>query len=99
MARLQVAPFPRARVQPDRGNPASQQLKRYYELMVVAQFEILTNISIAFGGVIPSRAVFQAERGISRGATHDAREIPPPAGENAGVRDDASRKKFKLSHY
>ena len=29
------------------------------------------------------------------------REIPPPAGENAGVRDDAvcERRKFNLSHY
>ena len=28
-------------------------------------------------------------------------EIPPPAGENAGVRDDAvyERIKFKLNHY
>jgi hypothetical protein len=52
-------------------------------------------------GIILSAAVFQAERracpepngeGISRGLAGVAREIPRPAGENAGPRNDASVK-------
>lgn len=41
-------------------------------------------------GVIPTAAVFQAEGGISRipRRTHPS-EIPRPAGEGAGLRDDA----------
>ena len=39
--------------------------------------------------VIPGEAAFQAETGISRCA--ELREIPQPAGESAGFRDDAAR--------
>jgi hypothetical protein len=42
-----------------------------------------------FDGVILSGAVLQAERRISRGPAENSREIPPPAGKSAGVRDDA----------
>jgi len=44
-------------------------------------------------GVIPNEAAFQAERGISRGVPGCGgapREISRPAGENAGLRDDAA---------
>jgi len=40
-------------------------------------------------GVIRSGAVFQAERRISRTQDSLAWEIPRPAGESAGLRDDA----------
>jgi hypothetical protein len=40
--------------------------------------------------VILSEAVFQAERRILRGVIGDARKIPRPAGESAGLRDDAA---------
>ena len=46
-------------------------------------------IVFGFEGVIPNGAVFQAEGGISREAHDAACVIPPPAGENAGVLDDA----------
>jgi hypothetical protein len=48
----------------------------------------------------PERSRFSGEwRDLARGEHADAREIPRPAGENAGLRDDASGEKFKLSHY
>ena len=43
----------------------------------------------SFDGVIPSAAVLQAERGTSPGQQF-AREIRRPAGESAGLRDDAA---------
>jgi hypothetical protein len=65
---------------------------------------IFTKRSITESGVIPNEAAFQAERGISRevprlswrsardppGCRGDPREISRPAGENAGLRDDAA---------
>jgi len=51
-------------------------------------------------GQVLSATAFQAERRISRTLDLCAREIPPPAGENAGVRDDAVyyRRRFMLNH-
>jgi hypothetical protein len=57
-------------------------------------------IFIIFDGVIPSAAVFQAERGIWRGGILAVRARLPstslrpgsrPAGENAGLRNDAAK--------
>jgi len=44
-----------------------------------------------FAGVIPSEAVLHAQQGIWRVAPQRFTRNPPPAGENAGRRDDASR--------
>jgi hypothetical protein len=46
-------------------------------------------------GVVLSEAAFQAERRISRGSSPPLvpREIPRPAGESAGLRNDASELK------
>jgi hypothetical protein len=55
-----------------------------------AQSDFLASCS---ANAIPSEAVFQAERGISLGCLGGAREIPRPAGEGAGLRDDASNEK------
>jgi hypothetical protein len=53
------------------------------------------------GGVIPSGAAFQAERGISPIRKSGCREIPWPADENAGLRDDAvvRARNFGLIHF
>jgi hypothetical protein len=47
-------------------------------------------VCIFIDGVIPSEAALQAELGISRAVSGNAREIPRPAGENAGLRDDST---------
>jgi hypothetical protein len=53
--------------------------------------------SVCNKGVIPSEAAFQAKRRISRdNATITAREIPRPAGESAGDRDDAAEDRDEL---
>jgi len=52
------------------------------DVWVVAQFDL-------FRCVILSEAVFQAERRILAWSIGAAREIPRPAGENAGLREDA----------
>jgi len=80
---------------------------------VVAQFEVESEALIPFGCVIPSEAVFQAERepalskraqrarrmGISHAQSLVPGEIPRPAGNNAGRRDDADEEPIReLSH-
>jgi len=72
---------------------------RRHQKSAVPQFESQRLFSDA---VILSEAAFQAERRILRAQRRPAapREIPRPAGENAGLRDDASRElKFELIHY
>lgn len=55
----------------------------------------------AKSGIILRAAVLQVERRISRSSQPEEKEIPPPTGENAGVRRDAAykRKKFRLNYY
>jgi len=55
----------------------------------VVQFEFLLASCVRCNGVILSAGAFQPERRISRHRAVSAREIPRPAGENAGARDDA----------
>jgi hypothetical protein len=55
--------------------------------LAVGYFENCVGLPVC---VIPSGAVFQAERGISRGSEETPRKIPRPASNNAGLRDDSA---------
>ena len=63
------------------------------EHSLVVQNLSLNSVSLSLNffieGVILSEAVFQAGAKDPARSIPAAREIPPPAGENAGVRDDA----------
>jgi hypothetical protein len=62
-------------------------------LPVVVQFELFDGAS--------SRAEphFRRSERSCAGYGMAARQIPRPAGENAGLRDDAGDREFKLTHY